>query len=134
MGSRERSLVVAIALMRPSPQPSNATLPSVSGIVVGLLYSAGSVGSLTATLTSGWTSHVHQHVKAVAYAAAVWEAATAGFGLSGNIWLASAFLAVAGAADMVSGVFRSTIGARRFPTSCAVVSQVSSSSRTPSNR
>ncbi len=82
---------------------------------LGLLYSAGSVGALTATLTSGWTSHVHQHGKAVAYAAGVWGVAIAGFGLSGNIWLAFAFLAVAGAADMVSGVFRSTIWNQTIP-------------------
>jgi MFS family permease len=82
---------------------------------LGLLYSAGSVGSLVATLTSGWTSHVHRHGRAVAYAAAVWGIAIAGFGLSGNIWLAFAFLAVAGAADMVSGVFRSTIWNQTIP-------------------
>jgi MFS family permease len=82
---------------------------------LGLLYSAGSVGSLFATLTSGWTRHVHQHGKAVAYAAVVWGMAIAAFGLSGNIWFAFAFLAVAGAADMVSGVFRSTMWNQTIP-------------------
>jgi MFS family permease len=82
---------------------------------LGLLYSAGSVGSLIATLTSGWTSHVHRHGKAVALAAAVWGVAIVGFGLSGSIWLALGFLAVAGAADMVSGVFRSTIWNQTIP-------------------
>ena len=82
---------------------------------LGLLYSAGSVGSLIATLTSGWTSHVHHHGRAVVYAAATWGAAIACFGLSGNIWLAFVFLAVAGAADMVSGVFRSTIWNQSIP-------------------
>ena len=62
---------------------------------LGLLYSAGSIGSLVATLTSGWTSHVHRHGRGVAVAAAVWGAAIAGFGLSGNVWSAFAFLAVA---------------------------------------
>jgi MFS family permease len=41
--------------------------------------------------------------------------AIAAFGLSGNIWLAFSFLAVAGAADMVSGVFRSTIWNQTIP-------------------
>jgi MFS family permease len=82
---------------------------------LGLLYTAGSVGSLAATLTSGWTSHVHHHGRAVAYAAAVWGAAIAGFGFAGNVWVAFAFLAVAGAADMVSGVFRSTIWNQTIP-------------------
>ncbi|MDQ1585163.1 MAG: hypothetical protein QOJ90_711 [Actinomycetota bacterium] len=82
---------------------------------LGLLYSAGSVGSLIATVTSGWTSHVHHHGRAVAYSAAVWGLAIAGFGLSGNIWLAVGLLAVAGGADMVSGIFRSTIWNQTIP-------------------
>jgi len=82
---------------------------------LGLLYSAGAVGSLLATLASGWTSHVHRHGRAVCYAAAVWGAAIAGFGLASNVWLALALLAVAGGADMVSGLFRATIWNQTIP-------------------
>lgn len=39
----------------------------------------------------------------------VWGLAVAGFGLSGSLWLAVAFLALAGVADMVSMVFRGAI-------------------------
>jgi len=82
---------------------------------LGLLYSAGSVGSLAATVTSGWTSHYHRHGRGVVYAAVLWGAAIVGFGLAPDIWSAFAFLALAGAADMVSGVFRSTIWNQTIP-------------------
>lgn len=82
---------------------------------LGLLYSAGAVGSLVATLTSGWTSHVHRHGRAICYAAAVWGVAMAGFGLAGNVWLALVLLTVAGGADMVSGLFRGTIWNQTIP-------------------
>jgi MFS family permease len=82
---------------------------------LGLLYSAGSVGALLATLTSGWTSHVHRHGLAVCYAAAVWGAAIAGFAFVGNVWLALALLTIGGGADMVSGLFRSTIWNQTIP-------------------
>jgi hypothetical protein len=38
-----------------------------------------------------------------------WGAAVAGFGLSTTTWAALMFLAVAGAADMVSGIFRDAV-------------------------
>ena len=82
---------------------------------LGLLYTAGSVGSFLATLTSGWVAHVHRHGRAVAVAAACWGLAIAGFGLARNVWVAVALAAVAGAADMVSGLFRSTIWNQTIP-------------------
>ncbi len=83
--------------------------------VLGLLYSAPAVGALVASVTSGWTSRVHRHGLAVLWAAGLWGAAIVGFGLSGQLWLALLFLALAGAADMVSGVFRSTIWNTTIP-------------------
>jgi MFS family permease len=82
---------------------------------LGLLFSAGSVGSLIATVTSGWTTHVHHHGRAVAYAAVAWGVSILAFGLAGNVWLAVFFLMLAGAADMVSGLFRSTIWNQTIP-------------------
>jgi MFS family permease len=82
---------------------------------LGLLYSAGSIGSLIATVTSGWTSSVHRHGRAVAWAALAWGVSIACFGLAGNVWLAFVFLACAGAADMVSGLFRSVIWNQTIP-------------------
>jgi MFS family permease len=83
--------------------------------VLGLLYAAPSVGSLLATATSGWTSHVHRHGLAVIVAAAAWGAAIAVVGLAPTLWLALVFLALAGAADMISGIFRMTIWNQTIP-------------------
>jgi MFS family permease len=83
--------------------------------VLGLLYAAPSLGSLLANATSGWTSHVHRHGLAVIFAAAAWGAAVAVVGLAPSLWIALAFLVVAGAADMVSGIFRMTIWNQTIP-------------------
>ena len=82
---------------------------------LGLLYSAGAIGSLVATVTSGWTSHVYRHGRAVAWAAAAWGASIACFGLATEVWVACVFLALAGAADMISGLFRSVIWNQTIP-------------------
>ena len=82
---------------------------------LGLLYAAGSVGSVLATLTSGWISRVHRHGLAVVWAVAAWGLAITGFGLAQSVWLAVVFLVLAGAADMVSGLFRTTIWNQTIP-------------------
>lgn len=82
---------------------------------LGLLYSAPAVGALVASATSGWTGRVHKHGQGVLWAAGLWGVAILGFGLSDWLWLALVFLALAGAADMVSGVFRSTIWNTTIP-------------------
>src|SRR5207244_6077235 len=83
--------------------------------VLGLLYAAPSVGSLAATLTSGWTSRVHRHGLAVICAAAAWGVGITLLGLAPSLWLALLALAFAGAADMVSGIFRGTIWNQTIP-------------------
>jgi MFS family permease len=83
--------------------------------VLGLLYAAPSAGSLLATLTSRWSGRVHRHGLAVILAAATWGVAIVGFGMSDTLWLAVAFLAAAGGADMISGVFRSIIWNQTIP-------------------
>ena len=85
--------------------------------VYGLLLTAGTVGSLLATATSGWTSRVHAHGRAVVVAAAVWGGSVALAGLSTSTWAVLACFTVAGAADMVSGIFRSTIWHQTIPDS-----------------
>jgi MFS family permease len=82
---------------------------------VGLLFAAPSLGSLLVSLTSGWTGHVHRHGLAISWAASVFCLAMVGVGLAPNIWLALAALVVAGAADMVSGIFRSTVWNASIP-------------------
>jgi predicted MFS family arabinose efflux permease len=77
--------------------------------VVGLLFSALSVGALIGALTSGWVSSVRRPGRAILGAVAVWGLAVLGFGFSGrNLGLAFGFLAIAGAADVISAVFRSS--------------------------
>jgi MFS family permease len=83
--------------------------------LLGLLYSAETVGALLATALSGWTSRVHHHGRAVVLAALGYGAAIALAGWAPNIGATMAFLALAGAADMVSGVFRSTIWNQTIP-------------------
>jgi MFS family permease len=83
--------------------------------VLGLLYAAPAVGSFLATLTSGWTSRIHRQGLAVLWAAGGWGVAITLFGVAGPLPLALLFLALAGAADMVSGIFRSAIWNTTIP-------------------
>jgi predicted MFS family arabinose efflux permease len=77
--------------------------------VVGLLFSALSVGALIGALTSGWVGQVRRPGRAILVAVTIWGLAVVGFGLSGrNLALAFGFLAIAGAADVISAVFRSS--------------------------
>lgn len=84
-------------------------------VVLGLLYTAPSLGGLIAATTSGWTSHVPRQGRAIAGAAAVWGAAIVGFGVVPWLWLALITLGIAGAADMVSGIFRGTVWNQTIP-------------------
>jgi len=77
---------------------------------LGLLAAAPSVGALLGALLSGWVSSVRRVGLAVIIAVAFWGAAITLFGLSVfSFALALFFLAIAGAADVLSAVFRSTI-------------------------
>ena len=67
---------------------------------------------------SGWLPRIRRQGLAVVVAIVVWGVAMVGFGLAGGLadgsagallWIALAFLAIGGAADMVSAAFRSTI-------------------------
>ena len=81
----------------------------------GWLYSAMSFGSLFTTIFSGWTSKVNRHGAAVVIAAAIWALAIVFVGFSSSLPLAVVCLAMAGAADSVSGVFRGTIWNETIP-------------------
>jgi MFS family permease len=77
---------------------------------LGLLFAAPAAGALAGALLTGWVRHVRHQGRAVLWAVAVWGLAIVGFGLSTEaFWIALGFLAVAGAADVVSAIFRSTI-------------------------
>jgi MFS family permease len=76
---------------------------------VGALYSALAVGGLTGAVFGGWFGRVHRQGLAVLLAILGWGVCIVGFGLTSSLWLALLLLAGAGAADMVSAAFRSTI-------------------------
>ncbi|MET9619481.1 MFS transporter [Streptomyces sp. NPDC006464] len=82
---------------------------------LGLMYAAGSVGSLVLGLTSGWTSKVRRHGLLVVFGAAGWGLAIALAGRFDDIWLVLLCLAFAGAGDMLSGLGRSTIWNQTIP-------------------
>jgi MFS family permease len=83
--------------------------------VVGLLFAAPGVGSLLAMLTSGWAAHVHHHGRAIVFGACGWGLAIVGFGLARSLWLALLCLALAGAGDAISGIFRGTLWNETIP-------------------
>jgi MFS family permease len=76
---------------------------------LSLLYLGLPIGALIATLTASWTHRVHRYGKAIVFAAATWGMGIAIFGYANTMWLALVGLAVGGAADAVSGIFRSTM-------------------------
>ncbi|MBV7648221.1 MFS transporter [Streptomyces albidoflavus] len=75
----------------------------------GLLVAAPAVGALLGSVFSGWLGRVHRHGVAILLAVGGWGLAVAVFGLTRNLWLGLLFLALAGAADAISMVFRSTM-------------------------
>ncbi|KTD20983.1 drug:proton antiporter [Legionella lansingensis] len=98
----------------------NALLPAIAqqfggAKTLGLLYAAPAVGSLIISFVSGWTAKITHDGRAIAVAAALWGAAIIGFGLAGSLWLSFLFLALAGAFDAVSGIFRVSLWNHTIP-------------------
>ncbi len=83
--------------------------------VLGLMYAAPSFGALLASLSSGWTRHVRRQGFVVYLAVVGWGGALVVFGISDVLWLTLLALTVAGAADMISAIFRTTILQRAAP-------------------
>lgn len=83
--------------------------------VLGMLYSAPAVGALIISFFSGWVQHVHRHGLAIAISATLWGVAIIFFGLATNIVTAVVFLALAGAFDTVSGIFRGIMWNQTIP-------------------
>jgi len=82
---------------------------------LGLFYAAGTIGSVLVTLTSGWIKNYHHHGRAVFIAALGWGAAIAMAGATNSLFLILLFLALAGASDMVSALFRGAIWNQSIP-------------------
>jgi len=77
--------------------------------MTGVLFSSMAIGSLMATLLSGWSSQIRRQGRVVVIAAASWGLCILGAGLAPTPWLIVLFLILAGGADMVSGLFRGII-------------------------
>ncbi|WP_370375167.1 MFS transporter [Streptomyces laculatispora] len=75
----------------------------------GLLVAAPALGALLGGVFSGWLGRIRRHGLAVLFAVASWGTAIAVFGLTRQLWLGLIFLALAGAADTTSMVFRNTM-------------------------
>jgi MFS family permease len=99
----------------------NALFPAVADRLgggpglLGLLYAAPYGGAFLVTLLSGRARHVRRQGLAVMLSIVVWGGAIAAFGLSSAPWLALVTLAVAGGADMWSGIFRTSIAQAVVP-------------------
>jgi hypothetical protein len=76
---------------------------------LGLLRAAPALGAVSMSLWLAWHPPMQKAGKSLLRAVALFGIFTIGFGLSRNIWLSFALLALSGAADMVSVVVRSTL-------------------------
>jgi MFS family permease len=76
---------------------------------VGPLYAAIAIGAVLAGLSSGWIGRIRRQGVALVVAIVCWGGAVALSGLAHALWLAVGLLALAGAADLVSAVYRQTI-------------------------
>jgi MFS family permease len=92
--------------------------PVEGGTTMALLAAAISVGAVAGGVFSGWLPRIQRQGLAVVLAILVWGVAMIGFGAASGLaggttglmlWIALAFLAIGGAADMVSSAFRNTI-------------------------
>jgi MFS family permease len=92
--------------------------PVEGGTVMALLAAAMSAGAVLGGVFSGWLPRIRRQGLAVVWSIVGWGLAMVGFGVAGGmahghagvlLWIALAFLAIGGAADMVSAAFRSTI-------------------------
>jgi MFS family permease len=105
-------LIDSVAMVFGMP---NALFPAVADRVfgdprvVGYLFAAPAAGAFLAALLSGWAGRLRRQGVAIVVAAASWGVAIAAFGFAQGLWLALLFLAIAGAADQISAIFRSTI-------------------------
>jgi len=75
----------------------------------GALYSALAAGALVGAVLGGWFGRVRRQGLAVLAAVVAWGLAITAFGLTSSLVVGLLMLAVAGASDMVSAVFRTAI-------------------------
>ena len=81
----------------------------------GVLFAAVAAGSTVAALTTGWLVHARFLGRITLVAVAAWGVCIALAGFMDSLWPAAALFALAGAADSVSAVCRSTISQTLTP-------------------
>ncbi|MEV4637817.1 MFS transporter [Actinoplanes sp. NPDC049548] len=102
--------IVAMVLAMP-----RALFPEIAedrfggGSAVGWLFAAIAIGSVVGGLTSGWIGRVKRQGVALVLAVVGWGVAVGFAGLATSLWLMVLLLAVGGAADLVSAVYRQSI-------------------------
>jgi MFS family permease len=79
------------------------------GSAVGWLFAAIAIGSVLGGLTSGWIGRVRRQGLALVLAVVGWGVAVGFSGFARHLWLMVLLLAVGGAADLVSAVYRQSI-------------------------
>jgi MFS family permease len=82
---------------------------------LGLFTTAIGVGGLASAALSGPVARVSRQGRAMLCTVAVWGAAFAGFAVASGLWLTLGLLAVAGAADTFTVVFRGAIATAVTP-------------------
>jgi MFS family permease len=101
--------IAAMVLAMPRALFPAAAVQRFQGHGVGLLYAAVAIGAFLAGISSGWIGRVTRQGRALVVAIVGWGTAVALSGLAHQLWLVVVLLAVAGAADLVSAVYRQTI-------------------------
>ena len=102
--------IIAMVLAMPRALfPEIAVERFGGGAAVGWLFSAIAIGSVLGGLTSGWISRVRRQGVALVVAVVGWGVAVGAAGLARQLWLMVLLLAVAGAADLISAVYRQSI-------------------------
>ena len=123
------ALVVLAGLWKPLGRAVLAIpAPLANAMLAGVLLSfciapvkaVAEVPMMALPAVIGWVivtrfARLYAAPAAVVIAAFLWGLAIIGMGLAPNLWLAVAFLALAGAADSVSGIFRSIIWNETIP-------------------
>jgi MFS family permease len=126
-----RSIVAGLSYLRGRPVIQGAYLFDINAMVFGMpravfpalavtvfgggastlgfLWAAPGAGALFGAVTTGWVRRVRRQGRAVIVAVLVWGVAITCFGLVRWLPAALVLLAVAGWADVISAVFRSTI-------------------------
>jgi MFS family permease len=101
--------IAAMVLALPRAMFPQAAADRFGAGAISWLYASIAIGSVLAGLTSGWIGRVRRQGMALVVAVVGWGLAVAVAGLARQLWLAVALLALGGAADLISAVYRQTI-------------------------